>query len=137
MSKSAHRHLPAILAEIADAAGFDAALKIAQAKGGTRAYFPARPDPEHWLSQLVGIDKAGAIGQALATGRAGAELEVPMGPSVSQARRWRLIFEMAADKRSKPEIARALGIHHKTVQRVLNNKRRTVERILAQRDLFD
>ena len=137
MSKAGHRHLPAILAEIADAAGFDAALRIADAKGGTRAYFPAQPEPDHWLVVLVGSDRARAIGAALAPGKSGIELEVPMGPSASQAKRWRTIIDMSAEGRSKPAIARAVGVHHKTVQRVLNGKRRTVEVTLAQKDLFD
>jgi predicted DNA-binding protein (UPF0251 family) len=44
---------------------------------------------------------------------------------------------MDAEGLSKPMIARRLGCHHKTVQRVLNGKRRTVEAILAQGDLFE
>lgn len=137
MSKTGHGHLPAILAEIAEAAGFDAAMLIAAAKGGTRAYFPAFPEPDHWLTKLVGDDRARAIGTALAPGRSGIELEVPMGPSLSQAKRWRMIIDMSAEGQSKPAIARAAGVHHKTVQRILNGKRRTVEPTLAQKDLFD
>lgn len=129
--------LPGILREIGDVVGLEAAMKVAAAKGGTRAYFPAKPEPGHWLAKLVGLDHARAIGRQLASGRAGLELEVPMGPSASQAKRWRRIIEMSADGQSKPAIARAVGVHHKTVQRILNRKRRTVARVLAQPDLFD
>lgn len=115
-------------------AGLEAAIKIAEAKGGARAYFPAVPGAEHWLSQLVGKDKAGAIGKALAPGQ---WHEVPMGPSASQAKRWRMIIEMSDEGHSKPAIARAAGVHHKTVQRIVNGKRRTVDRVLAQKDLFE
>lgn len=129
--------LPGILREIADAAGLEAAMKVAGAKGGVRAYFPAEPEADHWLALLVGLDQARQIGRALAPGRAGAELEVPMGPSAGQAKRWRMMMEMSDEGQSKPAIARALNVHHKTVQRVLNNKRRTVGQVLAQKDLFD
>jgi hypothetical protein len=128
--------LPEVLREIAEAAGVEAALKVASEKGGTRAYFPAKPAPDHWLSDLVGLDKARTIGKVLAPGQSGIELEVPMGPNMSQARRWKLIHNMAASH-SKPAIARAAGCHYKTVQRILNGKRRTVSLIISQGDLFE
>ena len=46
--------LPGILGEIAEVAGFKAALQVARAKGGTKAYFPVTPEDDHWLVKAVG-----------------------------------------------------------------------------------
>jgi len=129
--------LPELLAEIAAVAGFDAALKIAAAKGGIRAYFPRHPDAGHWLSLAVGMDTARKIGEHLASGLRGIELDVPMGPNLSQAARWRRIEAMSAEGRSRATIARVVGCHHKTVQRIVNGKRKTIAAALAQADLFE
>lgn len=127
--------LPNLLAEIAAIAGLKSALAIARAKGGARAYFPSHPGPGHWLSHLVGLDTARKIGEHLATGQGGVELEVPLGPILSQRARWQKMQDMRAQGYSKPRIARALGCHEKTVQRVVNGQRKTVAAQLAQGEL--
>ena len=116
---SASIKLPGLLAEIADAAGVEAALTIARAKGGVRAYFPAVPTAEHWLSRLVGHQKALAIGAAVAPGRSGIEIEVPSGRAYDHAQRRRCILDMSAAGLSAPAIARELGLHQRTVKKYL------------------
>ncbi len=115
--------LPGILAEIAEAAGIDAALAVARAKGGGRAYFPETPRPQSWLVEAVGADRAAVIGRLFASGRGGIELEVPGGPALACVARWREIYRRLAAGQSKPEIARALGISHRTVQAHANGRR--------------
>lgn len=126
--------LPGILAEIADAAGTEAALLVAQAVGGRRAYFPGEPGPDHWLSRLIGQERARAVCAQLTPGDRGIELEVPLGPCGSRARRWRRIHEMLEDGASKPAIAAATGVHHKTVQRHKSRRGKTSDR--GQGELF-
>ena len=137
MSGAPRYRLPGILQEIAEAAGLEAALEIARAKGGTIAYFPARPGPRHWLSAAVGHDKARAIGRALAPGQSGIELLVPMGPSASQAARWRRMRELIDAGGSAAQIARAVGCHSRTVKKHRNGQVPTADAVLAQGDLFE
>lgn len=116
---SADFKLPGLLAEIAAAAGLDAALAVAQAKGGRNAYFPARPESDHWLSRLVGHDRALAIGAAVAPARSGIEMLVPIGQSFHHAQRQRAVLEMSAAGMSAPAIASELGMHVRTVKKHL------------------
>lgn len=53
--------LPPLLAEIAEVAGLDAALALAEARGGSRITIPARPRPDHWFAQTVGMEAAEKI----------------------------------------------------------------------------
>ncbi|MEX2480222.1 MAG: helix-turn-helix domain-containing protein [Gammaproteobacteria bacterium] len=137
MSLERKYRLPGILQEIAEAAGLAAALEIARVKGGTNAYFPARPGPRHWLSTTVGHDKALTIGRALAPGQSGIELLVPMGPSASQAARWRRMRELIDAGASAAQIARAVGCHARTAKKHRNGQVPTADALLAQGDLFE
>jgi hypothetical protein len=129
--------LPGVLAEIAEVAGSDAALKIAHAKGGTRVWIPMRLPSDHWLVVLVGLDHAKAIANKLSAGTVGMEHVIPMGPIRSRTATWRTMKHMKGEGASASVIARATGTHYKTVQRVLNNKRKTVDLVLRQHDLFE
>lgn len=70
------RPLPHGLQMIADAAGIEAALQIALARGGSRLLIPQRAEGSI-LVDLVGIDAARRIAQALAGER----------PEIPQAKR--------------------------------------------------
>jgi len=129
--------LPGLLAEIEAATDTDAALAVAKAKGGTRAYFPANPDANHWLTQCVGAEKAMLIAQTLKTGHGGVELIVPMGPNVNTLARWRKIRQMIEEGCSKSVIALTCGVHERTVQNHKNGKSKTVDNLIKQKDLFD
>ncbi len=130
-------HLPDLLAEIAEVAGLDAAAKVAQVKGGTRAYFPLKPLSNHWLTLAVGADAAAKICDKICNGDHGIELEVPMGPKQSTRQRWQRIHVLKAKGYSKPRIAREVNCHYKTVGRVLNGHRKTMATTLAQSDFFE
>lgn len=129
--------LPGILQEIAEAASLEAAIEVARLKGGTRAYFPARPGKRHWLSLAVGHDQARAICRVLAPGQSGIELLVPMGPNASQAARWRRMRALIDAGVSASRIARSCGVHSRTVKRHRNGQVVTADMVLAQGDLFD
>lgn len=135
MSGQPTYRLPGILQEIAEAAGLEAALEIARVKGGTRAYFAARPGKTHWLSQAVGHDKAQAICRALDS--SGEAFVIPMGPTSGQAARWRQMRQMIAAGESDAAVARACGVDYTTVKRHRKGRVATASTILAQLDLFD
>lgn len=112
--------LPGVLAEIAAVAGEAAALKVAMAKGGTRAYFPSRPAAGHWLVEAVGIDAAAAICAHLVSDRGGLEIPVPLGPTGTRARTWRAIRQAIDAGATAAEAARIAGVDERTVRRHRN-----------------
>ena len=73
-----------LLDEIASVAGEKAALKVAEARGGTKAYFTERPRAGNWLVEAVGHDIVVKIGAYFASGQGGIELEVPLGPTAGR-----------------------------------------------------
>ncbi|MBV2147905.1 hypothetical protein KRZ98_06320 [Sphingobium sp. AS12] len=113
--------LPGVLAAIADVAGEDAALAIAQARGGTQIYLPPAPGADHWLSQLVGHDAALAIGRKFADGHAGVRVDLPLGPTGHVYEQMMLkraeMDAMIASGRSERDIALATGYTIRTVRR--------------------
>lgn len=126
--------LPGVLAEIAEIAGEAAALAVAGAKGGRRAYIPAAGNltRDHWLVEAVGLDAARKIAMRLG----GGEVPIPLGPAGSRARIWHIIREGIEAGLTAPEIAARVGVDEKTVRRHRNGHsgvRRTDPR---QRDLF-
>lgn len=97
--------LPGVLAEIAEVAGEDAALAIADARGGTEVYIPPLPADDHWLSALIGADSARAVAERLTQGVGGRRLELPLGPSGHAARMRALVDQMLLENRSERDIA--------------------------------
>lgn len=122
-----------LLAEIAAVTDFETAMAVAAARGGTRAHFVRQPKPDHWLSRLIGQDKAAAVGAALCGSNASIELTVPMGRRKRDLDRWQMMQRMfeASPPLSNAAIARATGCHYKTVQRIRNGKRKTVAAAVA------
>ncbi len=72
-------HLPGVLGELAEVLGKDTALAIAREHGGTQVHVPLQPEPDHWLSQLIGQPEATAVAAALAC-RMGLRINVPFRP---------------------------------------------------------
>jgi hypothetical protein len=129
--------LPGVLAEIAAATTRATAFKVAASVGGTRVYIPTRPATDHWLSTLVGHERAMAIGSALAPAQGGLDILVPMGPLAQKLSRWRRMKEMIDSNMPKREIARAIGCHERTVQYHRNKALKRVTFALSQLSLFD
>lgn len=101
--------LPALLAEIADVAGLDAALAIAEARGGTEVYIPPSAPDDHWLTETAGAAAAEAICAHFAGNGRGCRIEIPLGPKGAAARLRRQVDRMIADGKSEREIALATG----------------------------
>lgn len=102
--------LPGVLAEIAEAAGVEAALRISQAHGGHRVYIPAQAADGHWLVRLVGRANADAISKQL-IGLRGTMILIPMGGV--QFARQRFYASRAAGS-SVHHAARLAGVHERT-----------------------
>jgi len=111
--------LPPILAEIADVAGEEAALTLAQARGGTQVYIPARPAPDHWISKLIGHAAALRVCDRLTAGR-GIRVDLPLGPTGRNAtvRAIQVLADrMIIAERSERDIAQATGYTTRQVRR--------------------
>lgn len=127
--------LPALLAEIAAATDVEAALAIARAHGGTTVFIPARPRDGHWLVELLGRPRAEALARALVPPGGGMKMLIPLGPQRT-GQRWRDMREMIDKGCSEREIARAIGVHERTVRYHRARAFKSVEAHLAQLDLF-
>ena len=106
--------LPGVLREIAEEAGLPAALRMADAFGGTEVWIPARLVDGHRLAELLGRAPAEAVVRRFGSGH----LLIPMGPLADgRAKRVRILC-MIDEGRSSSAIARALRCHVRTVYRV-------------------
>lgn len=124
--------LPALLAEIAQVAGLDAALKLAEARGGTEIYVPAEAPAGHWLAETVGLEAAAAICAHFTGSGPGCRLELPNGPAGSFAQIRRKVDRMIAEGKSEREIALACGYTGRGVRM----RRARARDALEQEDLF-
>jgi hypothetical protein len=123
-----------VLAEIARVAGEDAARALSRARGGTQIYLPPEPAPDHWLSQLVGHDRALAIADQLTCGVGGMRLEIPLGDTGYAASGRAKIDAMIRDNFSERDIALATGYTTRAVRRRRKKLRENEES--QQLDLF-
>ncbi|MDR3437157.1 helix-turn-helix domain-containing protein [Telmatospirillum sp.] len=108
--------LPPILAEIAEVAGVVAALQVANAKGGTVAYFRAADNlaPGYWLVDAVGLDAARKIIERFGPGA----IEIPLGPLAGNRNSlWTAIQKALKEGKSVATVARLVGVHARTVRR--------------------
>lgn len=115
--------LPAILREIAEAAGIEAAMALVADYGGTEVYLPHRPGPEHWLVVCVGRKAAEKICRHFAVNDADGRpvgnyrLTVPLaGTGVTAGARRRLIRELRGGA-TVVAAARKAGLHERTAWR--------------------
>lgn len=129
--------LPALLAEIAEVAGLDAALAIADAKGGIVVRIASRLKPENWLVECVGMEKAKLISEYFTAGR-GLDLLIPLGPTGSykrdQQRRAQAYQRALASGNNIQQIARQVGVTRRSVERF--KKRLSTTGNTDQGDLF-
>ena len=109
--------LTGTLGEIAEHIGREAALALAQVYGGRTIYLPARVGPDHDIAKAIGFEAALSLVHAYGRG----EMLVPMGPT-GQLARSRLatvkaIADLSEQGKSVSAIARAAGVHERTVYR--------------------
>lgn len=123
--------LPEVLAEIAEVAGKDAAWEIARAQGGRVVYIPAKVDDGHWLSELVGQEKAKLICDHFRVGDSGLRILIPLAKFASQRERLARALEQGL---TAPDAAQAAGMHVRTAYRARARRRKTGDD--DQGDLF-
>lgn len=116
---SSHAELPAVIAEIADVAGLDAAWALAYEKGGTTVFIPPKVTTNHWLVKLIGIEAAEKLSAHFRVmsgeNRAnGISLLIPMASDAQLAQRWE---EVLSGDLSLTETARLMKVHERTVSR--------------------
>ena len=124
--------LPGVLREVAEAAGREAAELIAEARGGSRVYFPPSDKlrSDHWIVVLIGADRAVKVSEAIAD-PIGVRVDVPFGPA-SQTRqtsrsRIAVVLSMTLDGESATSIARHLSITDRSVRLIRERLRRSGE----------
>lgn len=116
--------LPDVLAEVAEAAGLDAALTLRRELGGTRVHVSREPRAGTKLVDCVGLEAAELI-----AGRFGGEtIPIPQG----RRRQTALIARLLKDGVQVQAIARLLGCHAETVRRIKNGRAKA-----RQFDLFE
>jgi Mor family transcriptional regulator len=124
--------LPPVLADLSEIIGLGAALRLAEAFGGTEIYVPRDPPADHPVTQAIGLEAAQRLAQYLGTLTSGGRIDVPKGDALSRARRNRAIVEAVAAGASKQQLARTHGLTTRWVRSVCNGTRDD-----RQPDLFD
>jgi hypothetical protein len=120
---------PALLNQLADTLGRQAALTVAGALGGSHIYVPSKIDRHHWLAQLLGFDLASALVRELSSG-VGCRISIPLGPYAEKANLKSRIDALDSLKLTARQISNALHIAQRTVYR-----RRAARRQEATRNL--
>ena len=106
--------LPMIMVEIAQVAGVEAAWALARACGGSTVYIPRAATPDHWLTQLVGMEAAAKICAHFRVANTGSRILIPLARHAHQ--RERLVKALEAGM-SAPGAALAAGMHERTAYR--------------------
>lgn len=119
--------LPAIITEIADAAGADAAWALVSQHGGTKVYIPQQVRQDHWLALLVGLDAARKICARMG----GADI---MLPHATRHRGRVALVEALRGGASLNDAARASGM---TVRSASRARSKLGKSACNQGDLFD
>lgn len=109
--------LPGVLCEIAEVAGVEAALQIAELFGGARLFIPAHVKPDCWLARAVGEASAKAISAHFTSGDHSQNIEIPLGETGAAARRRQAVEAMLAEGVPNEEIARRLRVTARSVRR--------------------
>lgn len=106
--------LPDLLARIADAAGEEAALLVAQEWGGRLLYLPKVFRTDHRLVELIGEDRARKIFAELGNGM----VTIPLGPYAGAAERRRIAAAALEAGKSHQQAAKDARVHLRTVERL-------------------
>lgn len=115
MNAPAHPPLTGKLAEIAEAAGVAAALKLARELGGRELKLSAVPGGK--LARIVGQEAAEAIVEAFGRGE---KITVPMAHLRGARGRREAVARMLANGVSTARAAEAADVHERTARRARN-----------------
>lgn len=112
---SAQYPLPGLLADIADEFGVDVALRLAEALGGTYQRLHARARVDHPIAQATSIE---VLEWLIARSASHERLVIPMAAAARRARRRECVARLASAGHTINEIAIALRIHVREVERI-------------------
>lgn len=112
--------LPPIIQECVEVIGLDAALKLVDRYGGTRVWFPERPEPDHHLVKALG-DSAYALCARFAL----EWLDIPKCARALRAVRDAAIVEALRQGHTQAEVAREVGLTWRQVANIAARYRAT------------
>ncbi|WP_321447409.1 AsnC family protein [uncultured Cohaesibacter sp.] len=134
--------LPGVLSEIAEVTDVNTALMIANVMGGGRAHIPPYASDDHWLTELVGLEKAkvicGYFRIITSDGRAvGIVIDVPLAKAWKRTSDTKRIDKGLLQGKTYDVIAREVGVSRMTVLRRSKKLRQMEQKPPdAQLDLF-
>lgn len=120
--------LPGALREIAEVAGVEAALRLAELRGGTTLSIPAEVTPDCWLTLAIGEARAELLSAHFTSGHTALSIEVPLGPTGALAGLRQTMRRLIAEGVPAERIARQLGVASRTVRRMKSRMRRDAAR---------
>ncbi|HEY2070693.1 MAG TPA: hypothetical protein VGG48_14140 [Rhizomicrobium sp.] len=112
MTSPARRHLPDVLQIAFDAAGIDAAVRLAELLGGKSIYVPKKAGPSHALVVAGGRKAADAIMAAYHSTR----IQFPKGGNL--VRHIKAAEVLAAEGGSLSKAVDASGLHTRSISRL-------------------
>ena len=113
----------ASMVEVCGAIGREAADALVKAFGGQSVYVPGTVDEGSRLASAIGLDAARALSSHF--GNFGTAFVVPMNHGARLAARRREIAERTARGESTSQIAAAMGLHTRTVEKARARDRLT------------
>ncbi|WP_273790124.1 MULTISPECIES: helix-turn-helix domain-containing protein [unclassified Bartonella] len=115
MQEEIYSDFPALLREIADVAGSEAAWNMMRAFGGREVYIPGRLESADWLIEIVGFEEAQQLINHFCFNGSGVRLLIPLGRDAE--RRQKMV--QALQKGWSVDTAAAVsGMHVRTAYRL-------------------
>lgn len=111
------------MVEVCGVIGQDAANALVKAFGGQSIYVPGTIDESSRIASAIGLDAARALSAHF--GNFGTSFVVPMNHGARLVARRREIAERTAQGQSTSQIAAAMGLHTRTVEKARARDRLT------------
>ncbi|WP_273755270.1 helix-turn-helix domain-containing protein [Bartonella sp. MM73XJBT.G] len=115
MQEEIYSDFPALLREIADVAGSEAAWNMMRAFGGREVYIPGRLENADWLIEIVGFEEAQQLINHFCFNGSGVRLLIPLG---RDAERRQKMMQALQKGWSVDAAAAVSGMHVRTAYRL-------------------
>ncbi|VEJ45313.1 helix-turn-helix domain-containing protein [Bartonella vinsonii] len=115
MQEEIYSDFPALLREIADVAGSEAAWNMMRAFGGREVYIPGRLENADWLIEIVGFEEAEQLIKHFCFNGSGVRLLIPLG---RDAERRQKMLKALQQGWSVDAAAAVSGMHVRTAYRL-------------------
>ncbi|UNF38373.1 helix-turn-helix domain-containing protein [Bartonella krasnovii] len=115
MHEEVYSDFPALLREIADVAGSEAAWNMMRAFGGREVYIPGRLENADWLIEIVGFEEAQQLINHFCFNGSGVRLLIPLG---RDAERRQKMMQALQKGWSVDAAAAVSGMHVRTAYRL-------------------